>query len=94
MVNKDGEPATPHKMAAGMKPSVSNLNVLFYPCVLQKATAHVETKILNMSHQPQKYFRGIFVGISQNQKGYLIYVPITHKYFLHMAVYFTKKYSA
>ena len=32
------------------------------------ATAHVETKTLNMRHQAQKGFRGIFVGIPQHQK--------------------------
>ena len=32
-----------------------------------------------MSHQSQKGFRDIFVGIPQHQKGSLIYVPITRK---------------
>ena len=32
-----------------------------------------------MRHQSQKHFWGIFVGISQHQKGYLIYVPSTCK---------------
>ena len=53
----------PHKMATGTKPSVSHLRVLFCPCVVWKAMAHVETKTLNMFHQAQKLFRGIFVGI-------------------------------
>ena len=42
LVNQDGEPITPHKLATGTKPSVSNLSFLF-PCVVQKATAHVDT---------------------------------------------------
>ena len=46
LVNQDGEPTMPHKLATGTKPSVSNLRVLFFPCVLQKATAHVYTKAL------------------------------------------------
>ena len=41
---------------------------LFCPCVVRKATAHVETKTLNMRHQAQKGFRGISVGIPQHQK--------------------------
>ena len=61
------------------KPSVSRLRVLFCPCVVPKATAHVETKTLNMRHQSQKWFRGIFVGIPEHQKVYLVYVPITRK---------------
>ena len=76
-INKDGDPTTPHKLATGTKLSVSHLRVLFCPCVVRKATAHVETKTLNLRHQAQKGFRGIFVGITQHQKGYRVYVPST-----------------
>ena len=34
-----------------------------------------------MCHKSQKGFCGIFVGILQNQKGYLVYVPSTQKLF-------------
>ena len=44
LINKGGDPTMPHKLATGTKPSVSHLHVLFCPCVVQKATAHVETK--------------------------------------------------
>ena len=57
LINEDGDPTTPHKLATGKKTSVSHLRVLFCPCVVRKATAHVETKMLNMSHQAQKGFR-------------------------------------
>ena len=43
-------------MATGTKISVSHVGVLFCLCVVQKATAHVETKTLNMRHQAQKGF--------------------------------------
>ena len=56
---------------------MSHLRVLFCPCVVQKSKAHIETKTLNMHHQSQKGFRGIFVGILEHQKGYLVYVPST-----------------
>ena len=79
LINKDVDPATPFKLLTGKKPSVSHLRVLFCPCVAQKATAHVEKKALNMRHLAKKGFRGMFVGIPQHQKGYLIYVPITRK---------------
>ena len=72
LINEDGDPTTPHKLATGTKRSVLNLRVLFRPCVLQKATAHVETNTLNMRHQAQKGFRRIFVSIPQHQKGYLV----------------------
>ena len=68
IINEDGDPTTPHKLATGKKASVSYLRVLFCPCVVRKATAHVEKKTLNMRHQAQKRFRGIFVGIPKHQK--------------------------
>ena len=51
LLNEDGDLTTPHKLATGTKPSESHLRVLFCPCVVQKATAHVETQTLNMRHQ-------------------------------------------
>ena len=56
LINEDGDPTTPHKLATGTKPSVSHLRVLFCPRVVRKANAHVETKALNMRHQVQKGF--------------------------------------
>ena len=79
LINKDGDPTTPYKLATGAKHSVSHLPVLFSPCVVYKATAHVETKTLNMRHQAQKGFRGIFLGIPQHQKGYLSSTGYVHK---------------
>ena len=63
LIKEDGNPTTPHKLATRTKPSVSHLRVFLFLCVVQKATAHVETKALNMRHQAQKGFCGIFVGI-------------------------------
>ena len=68
MINEDGDSTTSLKLATGTKPSVSHLRVLFCTFVLRKATTHVETKALNMRHQAQKGFRGIFVGIPEHQK--------------------------
>ena len=68
LINEDGDPTTPHKMATGTKPSVSHLRLLFCPCDVWKAMEHVETRTLNMHHQGQKGFRGIFVGIPEHQK--------------------------
>ena len=91
LINEDGDPTTPHKPATGTKPLVSHLRVLFCSCVVQKATEHVETKTLNMRHQAQKGFRGIFVGIPQHQKGYLVYVPSTRKVISSYDVVFDEK---
>ena len=51
LVNQYGEPTTPHKLTTGTKPSVSNPCVIFCPCVVQKLTAHVGGKGLNIRHQ-------------------------------------------
>ena len=79
LINEYDNPTTPQKLATGTKPSVSHLRVLFCPCVVRKATAHVKTKTLNMRQQAQKVFCGIFVGIPEHQKRYLVHVPSTRK---------------
>ena len=94
LINEDGDPTTPHKLATCTKPSVSHLRVLFFPCVVQKPTAHVETKALNMRHQSQKGFHDICVGISENQKGYLVYIPSTRKIISSYNVAFDKSFSS
>ena len=47
-----------------------------------------------MRHQAQKGFRGIFVGIPQHQKGYLVYVPSTRKVILSYDVVFDESFSS
>ena len=68
--------------------------MLFCPCVVQKDTAHVETKVLNMCHQAQKGFRSIFVGIPQHQKGYLVYIPSASKIISSYDVLFDEIFSS
>ena len=79
-------------MEIGTKPSLSNLRVLFCPCVVQEATTYVDTKVLNMHYQSKKGFWGIFVAIPQHQKGYLIYVPVTWKLVSSHAVLFEETF--
>ena len=47
-----------------------------------------------MRHQAQKGFCGIFVGIPQHQKGYLVYVPSTRKVILSYDVVFDESFSS
>ena len=72
LINKDGDPKMPFKLATGTKPSVSHLRVLFSPCVVRRATAQVDKKALNKRHQAQKCFCGIFIGIPQHQKRFIV----------------------
>ena len=73
---------------------VSHLCVLVCPCVVHKAMAHAETKTLNMRHQAQKGFCGIFFGIPEHQKGYLVYVPSTRKIISSYDVVFDESFSS
>ena len=91
--NQDGKPTTTHKLATSIKPSVSNLRVLFPPHVVKKATTHIDAKLLNMCHQSQTTFWGIFFGITQHQKGHLIHVHITRKIVSSHDIVFDKKNS-
>ena len=47
-----------------------------------------------MRHQAQKGFRGIFVGIPEHQKGYLVYVPSTSKIISSYNVVFDESFSS
>ena len=94
LVNQDGEPSILHKMENFMKPLVSNPHVLFCTCVVLKATAHVNTTVLKTRHQSQNFFCGIFVGITQHQKCYLIYVPSTQKIVFSQDVLFDENVSS
>ena len=62
--------------------------------VVRKATAHVETKTLKMRHQSKKGFHGIFVGILEHQKGYLVYVPSIRKIISSYDVVFDESFSS
>ena len=79
LIKKDGKLNRIFKLATGKKPSVSHLRVLFCTYVVRKATANVYKKALNMHYQAQKGFCGIFVGITQNQNGYLMYRTSTNE---------------
>ena len=94
LINQYGESTTSHKLSTGKKTSVSNLCVLFRPYVVQKKTAHVDRKALNMCHQSQNGLWGIFVLITQQQIDYVVYLPSTWKIVSSRDVVFDKKYSS
>ena len=94
LINEEGKRTTPFKLATGTKPSVQYLRVLFHPCVIQKATTHAGTKALNMCHQAHTHFRGIFLGIPQHQKQYLVYIPSTRKIISSYDVLFNEMFPS
>ena len=69
LINKYDESTMPQKLATGTKPSVSNIRILFFSYVVQKVTAHIDRKALNMRHWSQNGFRGISVVITQQKNG-------------------------
>ena len=83
----------PLKIGKGTNPEVSHLWVLFFPCVLCKATAYIVTKKLNMNHQAQKGFWVMFVGIPQHQKGVLFTFYTNRRYYLH-TMFILKRFSS
>ena len=87
LVNKEGEPTMPYKLATSTIYSVSNVHVLFCPCVVRKVPAHVEPKALNMRHRSQNGFHGIFVVIPQHQNGASSTYLCHKRYFLHINVF-------
>ena len=94
LINEDGDPTMPFKLATDTKPSVSHLRVLFFPVLYRKATAHVVTKGLNIRHQSQKGFYDIFLGIPQHQKGYLVYVLSRRNIISSYDVVFDESFSS
>ena len=94
LINKDGDPTTPFKLATGKTLSVSNLYLLLYPCVVRKATSYIGTKELKMCHQAQKGFCGIFVVMIQHQKCYLMYIPRASKIISSYDVVFNESFSS
>ena len=94
LINKDGDPTTSYKLATGMKPSVSNLRVLFFFMCCTESYCTRWDKGVNMSHQAQKRFRGIFVGIPQHQRVDLVYVPTSRKIISSYDVVFDDIFSS
>ena len=68
--------------------------MLFCPCVVCKDTTHVDKKGLNMRHQAQTFFCGVFVGFPQHQKGYLVCVPSIRKIISSYDVVFDESFSS
>ena len=77
---------------------VRNLQYHIYACyfvhVLYGKLQRTLTKTLSMRHQAQKGFCGIFVGIPDHQKGYLVYVNITRKTISSYDVVFDESFSS
>ena len=94
LVNEKGEPCTLFELMNGEKPSVRHLRTLFCPVIVKKHTAMKDKKVVNMRHQAQKGYRGIFVGMPENQEGYLCYVPSIRNTVTSYDALFDKTFSS
>ena len=70
LVNESGKQTTLVELMTGNKARISRILTLLCLVIVKKLTAQHKGKSLNMQHQLQKGFRGIFVGIPENQAGY------------------------
>ena len=77
LINEDGKPTTPFKLATGTKPSLSNLWVLFCLCIVQKSTDHVRTTALKMRHQAQRGFWYLCWNSTASERVYFLRIPQT-----------------
>ena len=68
-VNQYGEPTIPHNLETVVKPSVSNIWILFCLYVVKKATAHVNRNALNICHRSQRFFGVSLLGFYKTKKG-------------------------
>ena len=71
LINEDGDPTTPFKLARGTKPSVSHLRVLFCPYIVRKDTAHVGTKALICVTKRKRVFMVSSLEFHSIKKGIL-----------------------
>ncbi len=63
----------------GSKPRVSHFRVFGCPCIAKKWTISVDGKPEVNSKGTQRGIRGIHLGFSPTQKGWLLYVPSTRQ---------------
>ena len=94
LINEDGEPTTPFKLATGTKTSISHLPVLFFSCVVKKSTAHVGENTLNMHHPSAKGFSRYPRWYYTESKMVFFYVPHRRKIISSYNVVFCESFSS
>jgi hypothetical protein len=75
LVDEGGTPTTPSQLFLGTKPMLSHFCVLGCPAVAKKWVTHIDNKSVNK--QTESGISGIFLGFPYQQKGYLLYAPVT-----------------
>jgi len=79
LVTSDGIITTPCELFLGSKPKGSHFRVFGCPCIAKNGTISVDGKPEVNSKGTQRGIRGIHLGFSPTQKGWLLYVPSTRQ---------------
>jgi hypothetical protein len=86
----NGHMGTPYELFQGIKPSISHFRVFGCPITARKWT----TAQSSTGKQTERGIRGIFVGLAENQKGYLFYSPASRQLYISADVTFDETFSS
>ena len=71
--DEKGKPTTPFYLVHHYKPRIGKFHVFGCPCIYKRYQPYYQTRTVTRVLQTQRGSRGVFVGFSPNQAGYLIY---------------------
>jgi hypothetical protein len=89
LTRADGNIATPHEMFLNLKPLLQDFRVFGCPVVCKKWTSEGGHE----NKQTERGMRGIFIGFSPQQKGFLIYTPGSRHIVISGDVIFDESFS-
>jgi hypothetical protein len=90
----DNKQNTPHDVMHNAKPNLEDFIVWGCPFIIKKHTAQKDGEIINMKKEPQRGFRGIFIGFAPQMKGWQAYVPATRKTISSNDIYFDESFTS
>jgi len=82
--------STPFELFQGVKPKIGHLQVFGCPITARHWTTAENTN----GKQTQRGIRGIFVGMADNQKGYLFYSPASRQLYISGDITFDETFSS
>ena len=85
----DGNIATPHEMFFGRKPLFQDFWVFGCPVVCKKWTSEGGKD----NEQTERGMRGIFIGFTSHQKGFLVYTPGSYQIMISGYLIFDESFS-
>jgi transposase InsO family protein len=86
----DGHVSTPFEMFQGIKPRIGHLRVFGCPITARHWVSAQHTN----GKETQQGIRGIFIGLAENQKGYLFYSPASRQIYISGDITFDEHFSS